>query len=393
MEPEAPDARLETLERAIEADPDNIEQLRLWANLARRTQHRIAGKTIDAWIAALAGPGWNKQYEASERIRSLGPRMLVPLMDALGHESLEVRKFAAETLGRLGAPGREAIPALQAALSSSDACLVERCCESLLRLKDRSTALHVGLLRLISSPDGALVRRAFRLLRPARGRGGGLSIAPEDFSPANTSGDALAMLRELDPELARQVERQHAEQILTRLEHEAPSRNLDTSRLTARALPEAGARLAALVRALPPDSPGFALLGRALTGSAWRDPALDAALDEAGARHPDARSVQVLARCIQADWEFLASAFTERRAEFESALGELAAGAALAPLPREGPVREALWRVASRGQPTGPIPEQRIARVRRWLGVQLPADYGDARALLRRRLLDAGPRP
>lgn len=79
------------------------------------------GSYLDQAVADLKAADPSTRRKAVLTLRRLGePKVVVPLVAALGDPDKQVREFAAEALGNLRSAAKEAIPALQTALGDPD---------------------------------------------------------------------------------------------------------------------------------------------------------------------------------------------------------------------------------------------------------------------------------
>lgn len=158
------DQRLETLERRIQACPDDVQALREWGALADRLGWTYHGRSPREWLEQLGATDWESRFEAAKRLEALGGRALTSLIAGLKHPLPTARYNCADVLGRLGKLGHCAIPALQSALGDSSEMVRRRAAEALTHLGNRSAVLMQTLFDNCNSDDHYTANESSELL-------------------------------------------------------------------------------------------------------------------------------------------------------------------------------------------------------------------------------------
>jgi len=119
-------------------------------SIVRRKAVRFVGQSKDSragdlFLPMLADPSQLVCLEAVEALVGFGQSVLDPLLEALKHHNVNVRRFASMALGRIG--DSRATPPLMNQLSHSNWRVREAVCEALGNLKDkRAVNMLVGML-------------------------------------------------------------------------------------------------------------------------------------------------------------------------------------------------------------------------------------------------------
>lgn len=191
------DQRLETLERRIQACPDDVQALREWGALVDRLGWQHHGRSPSEWLEQLGARDWETRFQAAKRLESLGGRALTPLIAGLQHSEATARYNCADLLGRLGELGHCAIPALQSALGDSSEMVRRRASEALTHLGHRSAVLLQTLFDNCNSNDHYTASESSELLVQFQGEAIPLLIETLDYGQGRQRVVAAKLLTRL----------------------------------------------------------------------------------------------------------------------------------------------------------------------------------------------------
>lgn len=169
---------------------------------------RLAGDSLETWIARLSRPNRLIRAEAQATLVALGPASVAPLASALAHPAQG--RWAAETLGSLGFLAVDAIPALRDGLSGGSPLSRLACARTLGSLGPYAQRAGSALAARVADPEELLAVRLACLQTGAAASDEWARLLPSGL----TSRLVALGLDHPDPAIARAAESQLSEPTL-----------------------------------------------------------------------------------------------------------------------------------------------------------------------------------